>query len=111
MNDHIEAQTWLKKLDDAEYESCWHSAAEYFRNGVALVEFVDKVKISRGGLGQIQSRELNKSQETEGLVGPSGKCLICEYKSVFSEVGEIGERLTLQQEDDGQWRAVGYYLI
>jgi len=105
-------QLWLAKLDSEDYEACWNNAAEYFRNGVPLKEWIDKATEARHGVGQLQIRKLKRSVETDDLpVAPAGKYLVNEYASVFSEVGEIGERLTLQLEDDGQMRVVGYYLI
>ncbi len=117
MNDSINktalstALGWLTLLDDANYESCWHSSAEYFRNGVSLEEWIDKATSARNAVGKIHSRELASSVEAQDVVGVTGKCLVCEYKSQFTSVGEIGERLTLHVEDDGQWRTIGYYLI
>lgn len=105
------AMAWLTLLDNADYESCWYTAAEYFKNGVSLEEWIGKGSSARNAVGDIQSRDLASSQETEELVGPDGRCLICEYKSRFATVGEIGERLTLHLEHDGQWRVIGYYLV
>ena len=106
------AEQWLAALDAEDYEACWNLAAEYFRIGVPLTEWVEKATDARQGVGQLQTRTLKRSVETDDLpVAPAGKYLINEYTSVFSQVGEIGERLTLQLEDDGQMRVVGYYLI
>jgi len=110
--DNNNAQQWLAVLDSEDYEACWNIAAEYFRNGVPLKEWVEKATDARQRVGQLQTRTLKRSVETDDLpAAPAGKYLVNEYASVFSQVGEIGERLTLQLEDDGQMRVVGYYLI
>ena len=110
MNDN--AQAWLRLLDDAEYELCWQNAAEYFRNSVSLEEWKEKGSSARSAVGHLQTRKLKQSHATDDIgVGPKGKYCICEYDCVFSSVGSIVERVTLLQEDDGQYRVIGYYLI
>jgi len=111
-NNNDTAAQWLEALDAEEYAACWNNAAEYFKNGVSIDEWTEKAQSARERVGEIQSRTLKKSVETTDIpAAPEGKYVISEYSSVFSDVGEIGERLTMVQEEDGKMRVVGYYLI
>lgn len=111
-NNQDAANRWLAALDADNFTSCWNSAAEYFKNGVALDDWIEKAQGVRDGVGHLQTRRLKQSIETNDLpAAPAGNYVVSEYTSVYSKVGEIGERLTTVQEEDGQMRVVGYYLI
>jgi len=112
VNSQSAATQWLAALDADNFTACWNIAADYFKNGITLDEWTEKAQGVRDGLGHLQTRRLKQSVETTDLpAAPAGNYVISEYKSVFSKVGEIGERLTVMQEEDGQMRVVGYYLI
>ena len=106
------ANQWLASLDTDDFSACWNSAADYFKQGIPLDEWTDKAQSVRDGVGQMQSRNLKRAIETTDLpAAPEGTYVVSEYGTVFSKAGEIGERLTMVREEDGQMRVVGYYLI
>ena len=106
------ADSWLEAVDNQLYKDSWHTTAEHFRNSVTVDEWQAQITAARNKVGNLQSRTLASSQEVQDLPNaPTGKYIIKEYASRFSESGAIGERLTLVVEANGEPRVVGYYLI
>jgi len=105
------AKSWLKLVDDGEYEQSWAQAAEYFRNNVSEQKWPGMVEPVRKPLGKVLSREVMTSTYMTELPGaPDGQYVIIQFKTSFENKQSAIETVTPMLDPDGQWRVSGYYI-
>ena len=105
------AQTWLALVDSGDYETSWHTAAEYFQTVVAQQHWEQSLTAARTPLGKVVSRQLKSKQYTTSLPGaPDGQYVVIQYETSFENKKAAVETITPMVNADGQWRVAGYYI-
>jgi len=105
------AYGWLKQVDEGNYAGSWQEAAEYFRNTVAKVKWVDGLKAARMPLGKLVSRTVKNTTYATSLPGaPDGKYVVIQFSTSFDNKKQAIETVTPMLDKDGVWRVSGYYI-
>ena len=105
------AQTWLAKIDSANYEASWKDASAYFQNVLTQEQWVVSLKGVRAPLGKLGSRKLQKATSMTALPGaPDGEYVVVLFDSSFENKATAVETVTLKRDADGQWRSAGYFI-
>ena len=102
---------WLALIDAGDYDGAYETAAASFRENVTAEEFRREVQSVRATLGALRSRTVATTRRTTMLPdAPPGDYIVFEFDAVYERRPDTGERVTAVLED-GEWRAVGYYII
>lgn len=105
------AESWLKLVDDAQYEASWTNAASVFRGALTSEAWSKAVGGVRGQLGQLVSRKLASAHYTTSVPGaPDGKYVIIQFDTRFENKASAVETVTPMQDTDGVWRVAGYFV-
>ena len=105
------AEQWLSLVDAGKYEQSWKEAAEYFRNAVSQIKWVQSLQAVRSPLGKLISREVKSTMYKTSLPGaPDGEYVIILFDTSFSNKKTAIETVTPMLEKDGRWRVTGYYI-
>jgi len=69
------------------------------------------METSRQPLGSVLSRKLKTAQPQTHMPGaPDGQYLVLQFDTSFAEKKAAVETVTVGLEQDGVWRASGYYI-
>jgi hypothetical protein len=102
---------WLDLIDRGAYAQSWDEAAAFFKNVLTKERWLESLNGVRKPLGDLVSRELASQKEARSLPGaPDGLYNLFQFKTSFAHKQQAMETLTLIQETDGTWRAVGYFI-
>src|SRR5512136_2370152 len=105
------ADSWLKLLDEGQYEASWEQAAKPLKAAIGKDEWTKGCGGARQPLGKLVSRKLKSRQYTEQLPGvPDGKYVVIQYDSVFEQKASAVETVTPMVDSDGAWRVSGYFV-
>ena len=105
------AQVWLTLIDTGRYSDSWSEASTYFRRAVTEQNWVASLGAVRKPLGKLTSRKVAKTQESSSLPGaPDGSYVIVSFKTAFEQKKSAIETVTFMLENDGKWRAAGYFI-
>jgi hypothetical protein len=105
------AESWLKLVDDAQYDASWTNAAGAFRGAVSTEAWSKAASTVRGQLGKLVSRKLASAHYTTSLPSaPDGKYVVIQYDSSFEKKASAVETVTPMQDSDGTWRVSGYFI-
>jgi beta-lactamase regulating signal transducer with metallopeptidase domain len=113
--DAVEAmQTWLGEIDAGDYAKSWSDSAQGFQKAVTSDGWMTALNGVRAPLG----KSLTRKQVSAALQivppkpgGPQGGTyVIAQFDSSFENMKYARETVTFQKEDDGTWRAAGYYI-
>ena len=105
------ADSWLKLLDQGQYEASWEQAAKPLQAAIGKDEWTKGCGGARQPLGKLVSRKLKSRQYTEQLPGvPDGKYVVIQYESVFDHKASAVETVTPMVDSDGAWRVSGYFV-
>jgi len=106
-----QATRWLALADAGKMQESWQDAGATFRAAVTPDRWAEQFQAARGPLGALTSRTLAVEQQLNGILGaPPGDYIVRQYHSVYGGVKAVVETLTLQREQDGSWRVVGYFI-
>lgn len=107
----IAAESWLKLVDDAQYDASWTNAASAFRGAVSTEAWSKAASTVRGQLGKLVSRKLASANYTTSLPSaPDGKYVVIQYDASFEKKASAVETVTPMQDADGTWRVAGYFI-
>lgn len=105
------AVSWLKLVDDAQYDASWTNAASAFRAAVTSADWSKTAGKLRGQLGKVVTRNLASAQYTTQVPSaPDGKYVIVQYDTRFERKASAVETVTPMQDTDGSWRVSGYFI-
>ena len=105
------AQSWLRDIDNGGYAQSWTNAAAYFQSAITADKWAEALQSARKPLGSLVSRKLESAQELTSLPGaPDGRYILMQFNTSFTNKKSAIETVTFLQENDGQWRAAGYYI-
>lgn len=104
------AEAWLAHVDADRYEASWEAAAEPLRQQVSQTQWEQAGRQVRQQVGAIRGRTLEDARHTTDIPqAPPGEYVVLIYRTSF-ERGSATEQLIMMLEDDGAWRAVGYFV-
>jgi hypothetical protein len=104
-------EAWLALVDEGEYRKSWETAAELFRNAVALEQWEQSLQAARRPLGALISRKPKTKHFTTSMPGaPDGEYVVFQFDTVFENKSSAVETVTPMRDPDGKWRVSGYYV-
>lgn len=105
------ALAWLILIDSERYSESWDQAASLFKSKVSRAQWVSAIRSARGPFGSIQSRSfLGAVYKTKLPGAPNGKYVVIRYRASFENKEDAVETLTPMLDQDGIWRASGYFI-
>lgn len=105
------AEKWLALVDSGQYAESWKAAATYFRNNVTEQKWNEAMQGIRKPLGELVSRKLKAAAYKSSLPGaPDGEYVVMQFDSSFSNKKAAVETVTDVLDNDGKWRAAGYFI-
>ncbi len=99
--------TWLSFVDQGRYGTSWDEASPAFRAAITRAGWEEAVAAARAPLGPLQSRKVTSTARTHT---PRGDFFVLDTDASFQHAGRAVEKVTLQLEPDGAWRAAGYLV-
>jgi len=105
------AKAWLGLIDQGQYAESWHEAAPVFQGAVTEPSWTNALLKVRQPLGNLISRNVKSAQEATQMPGaPDGKYIVMQFETSFANKQSAIETVTMGPEQNGQWRASGYYI-
>lgn len=105
------AEAWLKLVDQGRYENSWEAGALSFQLTISKKEWSKALDTLRKPLGTVVSRQLLEQRVAQNPKGlPAGEYLVIYYKTIFSNRADANELLTLQKQNNGQWKLLTYHV-
>jgi|SRR5262245_17025803 len=107
----LAAETWLGHVDAGQYAASWQEASAYLQGAVTESGWAMAVQGVRKPLGTVLSRHLKSAQYTTSAPGaPDGRYVVMQFDTSFEHKQAAIETVTFLQEQDGTWKAAGYYI-
>lgn len=104
------AREWLSLVDAKEYKKSWDEAAPFFQERVAENDWVQMIRLARGPLGEVKSRELKGAQYSTSLPGaPDGEYVVIQFQTQFANKADSVETIT-PMKAGGRWKVSGYFI-
>ena len=105
------AQKWLAGIDGGHYAESWTDASDYFRAAITQDKWVSALQSVRQPLGALVSRVSISAQQTSTMPGaPDGQYVVMQFQTSFANAASTIETVTVGPEQNGQWKASGYYI-
>ena len=105
------ARDWLMLIDRGDAQASWNAASERFRAAMPLSGWGDALLKERVPLGAMRSRAALKTSFKKTLPGePEGDYALVSFETSFAKKPQGRETVTLEHEEDGNWRVVGYFV-
>jgi len=105
------AKTWLALIDNGNYSQSWSESSGFFQRALTEADWKSALEKSRKPLGNLVSRQLKTTQHAAALPGaPNGSYVIMEFETSFAGMPSAVETVTFALEQDGQWKAAGYFI-
>jgi CubicO group peptidase (beta-lactamase class C family) len=103
-------EAWLALLDQGDYAKSWETAGNGFHKAVTKDGWVTTVTGVRKPLGDLISRKVKSTQETEKLPDlPPGSYFIAVFDTSFAGLESAAETVIFARERKG-WKAAGYLI-
>ncbi|WP_379548467.1 DUF4019 domain-containing protein [Qipengyuania sp. DSG2-2] len=100
------AQAWLALVDDGDWQASWDAAGEAFREPNTLAGWTSASEQVRPPLGDVLART---PLSQDHVNAPPMGYILQRFKTDFENRNGAIETVTLMRED-GEWRAVGYFI-
>ncbi len=105
------ARAWLSLIDAGRYADSWQDASTYFTGAVSRQKWEADLNGVRKPLGKLVSRKVAKTKEATTLPGaPDGRYVVMVFTSSFEHKKTATETVTFMLDQDGAWRAAGYFI-
>ena len=105
------AKSWLKLIDQGDYDASFAQACTMFRNSISAEEWTKRVGAARKMMGALISRRQKSAAYSTSLPGaPDGQYVVLEYDTSFQNKKSAVEGVTSMLDKDGQWRVSGYFI-
>ena len=106
--------TWLSEVDSGDSKKSWADSSSYFQKSVSEEMWEGGLTNIRTHAGKCLGRELISASHQSVVPSPSGDLkgdfVLAEYKTKFEGLASAVETVTFKKEDDGSWKAAGYYI-
>ena len=105
------AKSWLELVDQGQYAESWTEAAPVFQGALPEQKWTDALDKVRKPLGDLISRNLKSAKEMTQMPGaPDGKYVVMQFETSFANKSSAIETVTVGPEENGQWKASGYFI-
>ena len=105
------AQAWLALIDDGRYSEGWKQASAIVQGAATEQSFANSMETFRKPLGDLVSRKLKSAEHMTEMPGaPDGQYVLMQFETSFANKKSAVETVTFMLENDGQWRAAGYFI-
>ncbi|MEI6175643.1 MAG: DUF4019 domain-containing protein [Verrucomicrobiota bacterium] len=105
------AKTWLAGIDAGNYAQSWKDAANFFQKAITETGWSDALTRARSPLGKMKSRKLLDAKSAKSLPGaPDGEYVVMQFETSFAAKEKAVETVTFMKEEDGTWKAAGYFI-
>lgn len=105
------AREWLAYTDRLDAASSWKTSGEKFRKQIAAEPWAKALKSAREPLGAVQQRAAVSTSFRNTIPGgPDGTYALLQFRTAFEKKTEGHESVTLEQESDGKWHVIGYFI-
>ena len=105
------ARDWLALTDKLDAANSWRTAGEKFRKQTAAEPWAKALQSAREPLGAVQQRAAVSTAFRKDIPGgPDGNYALLQFRTAFEKKSEGHESVTLEQEADGKWRVIGYFI-
>ena len=105
------AAIWISGIDAGKYSQSWKDAAVFFQSAITESAWVSALEGMRKPLGAVKSREIRAVDKANKLPGaPDGEYFVIQFDTSFSAKAEAVETVTFKLEEDGGWKAAGYFV-
>jgi hypothetical protein len=105
------ARDWLVLLDKHDVKQMYASSGKRFREGISAEKWGEVAESGRQQFGAVKSRTLLGAESPPDTPNrPKGDFMTVVFRADFEKRGIGTESLTLEREDDGKWRVIGYLM-
>jgi hypothetical protein len=105
------ARDWLVLLDKHDVKQMYATSGKRFREGISQEKWSEVAESGRQQFGAVKSRTLLGAESPpETPNRPKGDFMTVVFRADFEKRGVGSESLTLEREDDGKWRVIGYLM-
>ena len=105
------AAMWISGIDAGKYAQSWKDAAKFFQSAITESAWVAALEGVRKPLGAVKSRKIRAVDKANKLPGaPDGEYFVIQFDTSFSAKADAVETVTFKLEDDGGWKATGYFV-
>jgi len=105
------ARDWLVLLDKHDVKQLYTTSGKRFREGISEEKWSQVAESGRQQFGAVKSRTLVGAESPpETPNRPKGEFMTVMFRADFDKRGVGNESLTLEREDDGKWRVIGYLM-
>ena len=105
------ARDWLVLLDKHDVKQMYATSGKRFREGISEEKWSEVAESGRQQFGAVKSRTLLAAEAPpETPNRPKGDFMTVVFRADFDKRGVGSESLTLEREDDGKWRVIGYLM-
>jgi hypothetical protein len=105
------ARDWLALLDKHDVKQLYSTSGKRFREGISEEKWAEVAESGRQQFGAVKSRTLVAADSPpEPPNRPKGDFMTVVFRADFDKRGVGTESLTLEREDDGKWRVIGYLM-
>lgn len=105
------ARAWLALIDQGKYATAWDQAGGLLRKNIAKAEFEKRLAKVAEATGPATERKFMRAMELKNPPGnPPGQYLVLLYAPLFVKQPKLLEQVALEQDAQGAWKVVGYYL-
>ncbi|MGY0216766.1 DUF4019 domain-containing protein [Endozoicomonadaceae bacterium StTr2] len=109
-SEQVRAEAWLQLIDNGAYQESWEQSARYFQQQVASDDWSAMIRQARALMGLVETRTLVSSENHTRFPGaPEGDYLVFVYNTAFQNKADAVETVAFVK-NDGDWKAVGYYI-
>jgi beta-lactamase regulating signal transducer with metallopeptidase domain len=105
-------QAWLTEIDQGHYDQSWRDSSAYFRERVSLKEWEGDLTEARTTFGKCNRRDLASffiQKDGPKTAGIKHEWAIAQFDASYINLKYAFETVTFVKEEDGAWRAAGYF--
>jgi hypothetical protein len=105
------AMAWLARIDAADYDASWNSAAQVFQRALSSAAWRQAADAARAPLGKLRQRREQSATFTRTLPGaPDGEYVVLKFDSTFESKAQAVETAVAVRESGGAWKVAGYFI-
>jgi hypothetical protein len=104
-------ESWLKLIDDGKCTEAWEQGSKLFKHDSSADFWCKQIEPVRAAFGAVKSRTVTKADYlTHPPKAPEGQYVTLHYDTSFRATDRGIEEVTAVHDEDGVWRAAGYYV-
>jgi hypothetical protein len=103
-------RAWLGLVDAGDALASWSDAGKKFQAAIAADVWAEALKKEQARLGRVERRTVGPTRFQSSVQGfPDGEYAQVLFNTEFANKPDGRETLTLEHEEDGKWRVIGYF--